>query len=245
MSPILRSSHCTRSSTACMYYTPNRVLTFQHGPVLTEMAAESLGHSIVRSSLQVTSQPGLRAGRGLAGIAPGTDTSKKLSRVPSAVLPHPKPYGIGWDVPQCSPAHQYSAGPRACTPTSGLALPSAVWDEMGSGSITDGNSTSCTQEPVSTQARADKLPQGRYSLGTWCDQAEEVQGCEEISSTPCHPHQDNRLRARRCCMLSPATRCPQASRAPEGHHGSPAEPTGPESPQIQHPTPGEGKSAAV
>lgn len=99
------------------HYRPNRVLTFQHGPIFMEMAAESLGHSIFRNSLQMTSKQGQdqkqspeMAGIGLAGpilrhrfpiskashikpSAPGAE-HRKLQRAPGAGLPHPWPHGV-------------------------------------------------------------------------------------------------------------------------------------------------------
>lgn len=64
----------------------HRAFTFQHGPALTEMAAESWGHSTVWSSLQVTSEWGLRESRQRAGPAKAGPEFPVLSYLPQSLM---------------------------------------------------------------------------------------------------------------------------------------------------------------
>lgn len=102
-----------------LHCRPNRVLTFQHGPALTEMAAESLGHSTFRNSLQVTSRVRTRAQRWQAEAwqGPSSGTGSLSLRL---VLEKPSAQGAEHTKPKLAKSSW-------CCPTS----PTAPWDWQG------------------------------------------------------------------------------------------------------------------
>lgn len=112
---IPSAPQCPGSSAPSLHYSyrPNRVLTFQHGPALTEMVAESLGHSTVWSSLQVKRKPGLRESRQRPGRASLRHRQLKLAKSSQCCPTSSKALWDRQGCPPVLPAHQYPARPLA------------------------------------------------------------------------------------------------------------------------------------